>query len=165
MEFHFALLPITIATNQAPPYPYCVEHSFKGLKQDGAHTWDEWEPQTGISCLSSILLFPLPWPTLLVHCELGLGSPHYFHGFHYQCHYQIRSSPKGPLSFSCKFVKLNITMPLSLKLPSPCPPSSPEWFPGQWLRVRKQVPTLHTLPLTFRVHSHGVHVVFRHRKG
>lgn len=38
MEFHFALLPITIATNQTPSYPHCVEHSFKGLKQDGAHT-------------------------------------------------------------------------------------------------------------------------------
>lgn len=130
-----------------------------------AHTQVEWEPQTGISCLWSTLLFPLPWPSLLVHCELGLGSPHYFQGFHYYCHYEIRSSPKGPLRFSCKSVKLNIAIPLFSKLPSPCPPSPPEWFPGQWLRVRKQVPTLHALPLTCRVHSHGVHVIVLHKKG
>lgn len=133
MEFHFAPLPITMATNQTPSYPHCVEHSFK---QDGAHTWDEWEPQTGINCLSSIVLFPLPWPSLLVHCELGLGSPHYFHGFHYYCHYQIRSSPKGPLSFSCKFLKLNIAIPLSLKLPSPLP-TFPTWMIS-WSMVKSE---------------------------
>lgn len=38
MEFRFALLPIIKATNQTPSYAHRVEHSFEGLKQDGAHT-------------------------------------------------------------------------------------------------------------------------------
>lgn len=44
VEFHLALLLITMATHQTPSYPQYV----KDLKavEDGRHLWDEWEPHT-----------------------------------------------------------------------------------------------------------------------
>lgn len=107
-EILFSLFLITLVTNQSPRWFQC------GKELKGSAGWQTHLRRMGVlkqvpaSFFTSCSFHCMPSP--LLHSEVGIVCPNYFHNFHFLLQQQKRGSLKSDQNLSPKFVKVDISI-------------------------------------------------------